>query len=648
MASKSVPSKLTRNQELWLVSCAVITFLPMAGYATVWVTAAVSLAFFWRVIILWRKSSPPPGWVLSLLVAIGSAGVFFTHRQFFGKDPGTDLLCLFLALKLFELRQVRDGLTIIFLCYFLLITHFLEAQDLPVAGLAILSLIIITASLASLAHPKRSALAHIREATILLTQSIPFMLVLFLLFPRIQGPLWGMPADAYSAMTGLSDSMSPGSISKLSQSSQIAFRIRFEEDPPSKANLYWRGPVLKSFDGRTWRAGIEKEKVSPHNTAPGVPVGYTVTLEPHNKRWLFALDKPLNIPAGALLTQEYQLLSKVPIRNRIRYKMQSDPSLAIGLDEDESTLQQYRKLPPGNPKTRELIRQWRAEFRSDEALAGQMLSYIREENFVYTLTPPLLGEENGIDQFIFSTRRGFCEHFASAFVFAMRAADIPARIVTGYQGGEYNPIDGYLIVRQSDAHAWAEIWLSGKGWVRVDPTGAIAPERIEAGLASALPSGEPLPYALRVDLFWLKQIRFRWEAVTNAWEQWVLGYDSQRQQDMLSRFGMHQPDWESMTIAMSLLCAMLLLGLTAWALRHQIKHDPLVRAWRRFSQKMSRYNLVRQEWEGPEDYAKRISSTQPDLAHSTHEIVSLYISLRYGKLHGRVFSKRLNQLISKL
>lgn len=619
----------------------------MAGYISIWVAIAVSLAFFWRLIMLWRNIPPPSGWLLSLLVAIGSVGVFFTHRQFFGKDPGTDLLCLFLALKLFELRQMRDGLTIIFLCYFLLITHFLEAQDLQIAGLAILSLIIITASLASLAHPHRSVLTHIREATVLLAQSIPFMLILFVLFPRIQGPLWGMPADAYSGMTGLSDSMSPGSISKLSQSREVAFRIRFDSETPSKANFYWRGPVLKSFDGRTWRAGIEKEKVSPRNTAPGAPVEYTVTLEPHNKRWLFALDKPLNIPEGALLTHEYQILSKLPIRNRIRYKMQSDPSLVTGLDEDEGVLQQYRRLPPGNPKTRKLIRQWRVELHSDEALARRMLGYIREEKFIYTLNPPLLGE-NSIDQFIFDSRRGFCEHFASAFVFAMRAAGIPARIVTGYQGGEYNPIDGYFIVRQSDAHAWAEIWLNAKGWIRVDPTAAVAPERIETGLASALPAEEPLPYALRLDLFWLKQIRYRWEAITNTWDQWVIGYDSQRQQDVLSRFGMRQPDWESMTIALGILSALLLLGLTAWVLRPQTRPDPLIRAWRRFGRKMSRHNLARLEWEGPEDYAKRIASAQPDLAKRVNEIVGLYVSLRYGTLHDKACLKRLNRLISQL
>ncbi len=619
----------------------------MASHVSVWVALAVSLAFSWRLITLWRSIPPPPGWLLSLLVVIGSVGVFFTHRQFFGKAPGTDLLCLFLALKLFELRRIRDGLTIIFLCYFLLITHFLEAQDLQIAGLAMLSLIITTASLASLAHPQRPIPAHIRQATILLAQSIPFMLILFVLFPRIQGPLWGMPADAYSGMTGLSDSMSPGSISKLSQSHEVAFRVRFDREAPSKASLYWRGPVLKSFDGRTWRIGIEKEKVSSRNTAPGVPVEYTVTLEPHNKRWLLALDRPLSIPEGALLTNEYQLLSKLPIRNRIRYRMQSDPSLAIGLDEGDDILQQYRRLPPGNPATRALVQQWRAESRSDEALARRMLDYIREEKFVYTLNPPLLGE-NGIDQFIFDTRRGFCEHFSSAFVFAMRTAGIPARVVTGYQGGEYNPIDGYFIVRQSDAHAWAEIWLNGKGWIRIDPTAAVAPERIETGLASALPAGEPLPYALRLDLFWLNQIRYRWEAITNTWDQWVIGYDSQRQQDVLSRFGMRQPDWESMTIALSVLSTLLLLGLAAWILRPQTGIDPVVRAWRRFSRKMSRHNLVRLEWEGPEDYARRIASAKPDFAEKANEIIGLYISLRYGTLRDKIYLRRLNHLISKL
>lgn len=634
-------------QELWLLACAVLTLLPDVEHAPAWLTAAAGAAFAWRAAIWWRRTALPPRWLLSFLVVAGTAGVFLTYRQLFGKDPGIALLILFLALKLLEMRRVRDGLAVIFLCCFLLLTHFLNAQGIEVAGLTLTALVVITAALASLAHAGRPAVAHLRLAALMLAQAAPFMLVLFLLFPRVQGPLWGLPVDAYSGMSGLSDTMSPGSISNLSLSGEIAFRVKFEGEPPPKHALYWRGPVLRFYDGRTWSAGVRQEKVSPPDTATGTAFRYAVTLEPHNKHWLFVLEMPVAPPSGAILSREYQVLSKAPVRSRIRYELQGHPDFVPGADEPADVIRNHLNLSANNPRTRALAEQWRREAGRDEAVIRRMLDHFRKENFFYTLTPPLLGE-NSIDQFLFDTRRGFCEHFASAFVFAMRAAGMPARIVTGYQGGEYNPVDGYLIVRQSDAHAWAEVWLEGKGWLRVDPTAAIAPSRIEAGLASAVPAGEPLPFLVRADLSWLRQVRFRWEAVTNTWNQWVLGYTPQRQREVLSRLGMREPDWRSMTAVMAVMCGFLLLGLTAWVLHKRVRLDPTLRAWNRLSRKLARAGLARKTWEGPADYARRVGLARPELGQSVAEIAALYIELRYGRLGGTEPLRRLRGMIADM
>lgn len=652
MATKRPASPvLARAQELWLLACAVLTLVPDVEHAPAWLTAAAAVALAWRAAIWWRRAALPPRWLLSFLVAAGSVGVFLTYRHFFGKDPGIALLILFLALKLLEMRRVRDGLAVIFLCYFLLLTHFLNEQGLDVAGLTLAALVVITAALASLAHAGRPVTATLRLSALMLAQAAPFMLVLFLLFPRVQGPLWGMPADAYSGMSGLSDTMSPGSISNLSLSGEIAFRASFEGEIPPKHLLYWRGPVLRLFDGRTWRAGPQQEKVSLPGTAPGETIRYAVTLEPHNKHWLFALEMPVVPPSGAIVSRENQVLSKTPVRSRLRYEMQSRPGSVAGTDESGASLRIHLGLPGNNPRTRALAEQWRREMGQeagqDEAVIRRMLDHFRQESFFYTLTPPLLGE-NSIDQFLFETRRGFCEHYASAFVFAMRAAGIPARVVTGYQGGERNPVDGYLIVRQSDAHAWAEAWLDGKGWARIDPTAAVAPNRIEAGLASALPAGEPLPFLVRADLSWLRQVRFRWEAVTNSWNQWVLGYDPLRQREVLSRLGMREPDWKAMTAIMAALCGLLLLGLTAWALHKRIRIDPTVRAWNRLSRKLARIGLARKDWEGPADYAHRVVLARPELAPPLSAIAALYIDLRYGKLSGKAPRQKLRGLIADL
>jgi transglutaminase-like putative cysteine protease len=258
------------------------------------------------------------------------------------------------------------------------------------------------------------------------------------------------------------------------------------------------------------------------------------------------------------------------------------------------------------------------------------LEYFRRQPFVYTLSPPLLGD-NGIDEFLFDTRRGFCEHFAGAFVFLMRAAGLPARVVTGYQGGEVNPVDGYLLVRQSDAHAWAEVWLAGRGWTRVDPTAAVAPNRIERGVVSALPEGDPLPFMVRTNLDWIRKLRFQWEALGNSWDQWVIGYNSDRQREVLTRLGMKQPDWQSMAASMAALTGAIMLGLAAWTIRQRARLDPAQRAWRLLSRKLSRVGLRRRPDEGPMAYSKRIRSAQPGLAEETSAIAGLYAAIRYGR-----------------
>lgn len=638
---------LARNQEMWLLACATLTLLPHAAHAPVWLTTAAVAMLAWRVACWFRRHTLPPTWGLALLVAAGSVGVYLTYHQFFGKDPGIALLILFLPLKLMELRSVRDALAVIFLCYFLLLTHFLNAQGIEVALLSGTALVFITGALASLAHAGRPAIEHLRQSAIMLAQATPFMLVLFLLFPRVEGPLWGLPVDAYSGLSGLSDTMSPGSISNLSLSSEIAFRVKFEGDIPPKQLLYWRGPVLHFFDGRTWRAVPQPSMPALPYQVSDMGTRYMVTLEPHNKTWLFALEMPGSLPGDAAIAADYQLLSRMPVRTRLRYELRSHPGFVPGADEPTRSIRTQLLLPPGNPRTRELALAWREELGSHEAILNRMLDHIRKEKYSYTLAAPLLGEHS-VDEFLFETRRGFCEHFASAFVFTMRAAGVPARIVTGYQGGERNPVDGYVVVRQSDAHAWAEVWLEGRGWVRVDPTAAIAPSRIETGLASAVASSEPLPFLVRADISWLRTLRFRWEAITNTWNQWVLGYNPQRQREVLSRLGMREPDWQAMTSVMTALCGLLLLGLMAWSLHKRVRLDPTVRTWNRLSRKLAIIGLERKPWEGPTDYASRVARTRPALATPLAAIAALYIDLRYGRLNGAEPRQKLRQMISRL
>ncbi len=630
----AVAEPLDRARTAWLMAVAACALLPHASHLPGWLLAVASLLFTWRL-AQWKLGWPGASGPVKLLVVIACcAGVTLTFGRLFGREPGVALLTLMLVLKLHELRSTRDGHSVVLLGYFMLLTAFLDSQTPAMAAALGVSMTVITAALIALTGPPAAPRALLRHAGWMMAQALPFMLLLFVLFPRVPGPLWGLPLDAYSGVSGLSDSMSPGSISQLSLSGEIAFRARFDGEAPPARDLYWRGPVLTEFDGRTWRQGEAARRLNaavPHAVS-GQALAYEVTLEPHNKTWLFALETLSMLPAGARATDDWQAIGSEVVRNRRRDRFESVPGARHGVEEQDVHLDAARRLPQdGNPRARELARKLRAPDgvdTSDADTVGSALRLFRREAFVYTLQPPALGAD-AIDQFLFDTRRGFCEHYASAFVFLMRAAGVPARVVTGYQGGERNSVDDYLVVRQSDAHAWAEVWLAGEGWRRVDPTAAILPSRVERGLAD-LPAGEPVPFVARIDMGWLRALRHQWEATNNAWNQWVLSYDQQKQRDLLRKFGMPDPDWRTMTLWLASLCALFALALTVWAMRRGIPEDALARAWVGIDRALRPAGLGREAWEGPLDYAARIGRLRPDLADDLAQACRLYADARYG------------------
>jgi transglutaminase-like putative cysteine protease len=622
---------LEHAQIAWLMAVAACALLPHGAHLPTWLIAVAALLFIWRL-AQWKLGWPGASGLAKLLVVIACcAGVSLTFGRLFGREPGVALLTLMLVLKLHELRSARDGHTVVLLGYFMLLAAFLYSQTPAMAAMLGISMTVITAALIALTGPPAAPRTLLRQAAVMLAQALPFMLVLFVLFPRVPGPLWGLPLDAHSGMSGLSDTMSPGSISQLSLSGAVAFRARFEGEAPPARDLYWRGPVLTRFDGRAWRQGDAARRLTdtlPYALA-GPPRSYEVTLEPHNRRWLFALETVTALPAGARISDDGQVLGSDAVRSRRRDRFESVLAARPGADASSSVLEAARQLPRnGNPRARELALTLRATGSSAADTVDAALRLFQREPFVYTLTPPLLGAD-GIDEFLFDTRRGFCEHYAGAFVFLMRAAGMPARVVTGYQGGERNSIDDYLVVRQSDAHAWAEVWLPGEGWRRVDPTAAILPSRIERGLAD-LPAGEPVPFAARADLGWLRSLHHQWDAANNAWNQWVLSYDQQKQRALLSRLGMARPDWQAMTVWLAALCALLAAALTLWAMRRSVSADALTRAWAGIDAALRPAGLGRETWEGPLDYAARIARLRPDLATDLGRACRLYADARYG------------------
>jgi len=630
-------SPVTPLHTWWLLAAALAAVLPLVQHVPVWLSLLAALLLAWRAALNLTQRRLPSRWWLILAVAAGTVGVLFQFRTLFGQNPGVALLVMFLALKPLETRTRRDGLAIVFLCYFLVLAQFFYAQSIGAAGLMLATIVTATATLGSLADGGRTPpLQLLARSGRLLLQATPFMLVLFVLFPRVQGPLWGLPRDAFSAQTGLSDAMSPGSISNLTQSDAIAFRAKFSATPgaglPPRDRLYWRGPVMTDFDGRTWRVRRRLPLPRLPYETEGPAVEYEVTLEAHAKPWLFALELPGRLPTDALMTGDFQLVAKAPVTARLRYDVSSHTAMRAGRDETDGTLQAALALPAGfNPRTRALAQGWRAKFGNDQAILDEASRFFLTQGLSYTLTPPLLGEHS-VDEFLFDAKAGFCEHFSGAFVFALRAAGLPARVVAGYQGGEINPFDGYFTVRQYDAHAWAEVWLDGQGWTRIDPTALSVPTRIEQNMAAAVPAGSPVPLMARVDLAWLRDLRLRLDAVANTWNQWVIGYNPERQREFLSRLGMRTPDWRQMTSVLAVVAGLVLLGLTAWALRSQRRFDPAQRAWLRFARKLGRRGLPRQPWEGPLAYAGRAARRFPGNAAEIAAIADLYGRLRYGTL----------------
>jgi transglutaminase-like putative cysteine protease len=632
MKAKTYPHPLAPVQTWWLLAAGIAAFAPLSPQVPLWLAALTSLAFLWRTALAWQRQPLPTHWVLILIAIASAGGIFLEYRTLFGQRAGVALLLIFIALKLLEAHAARDGLAIVLLAYFLTLTQFFEDQSIPIAATMLATVLITTAALASLADPREHPVRLVRRSGLMLVQALPFMLVLFILFPRVSGPLWGLPSDAYSGLTGLSDSMSPGSLNNLIQSDAIAFRAKFDGPVPPKSQMYWRGPVLTRLNEQTWLPTLTRPVEPSYAPLPGSPsYRYTLTLEPHNKHWLFALELPDQPPADAFATADFQLHSKKPVRERLRYELLSHT--AIDFDtENPRTLALARALPEGiSPRTRALGEEWAKSGDSDTARLQRAIDFMRGQQLIYTLQPPLMSRHLA-DEFLFDQKRGFCEHFSAAFVVLMRAAEVPARVVTGYQGGERNPIDDTWVIRQSDAHAWAEVWLEERGWVRVDPTAASAPARIEQNLAAAVPAGDPLPLLSRAGLDWLRDLRFRWWAINNGWNQWVLGYNPQRQQELLKRLGMPAPDWRSMTLALTILCGLMLLGLTGWLLWRRPRLDPAERQWRRLSRRLGRRGLARHSWEGPQDYARRIARALPAITEEIDRIAALYAGLRYGSL----------------
>ncbi len=618
MKTPAITSLITPAKMKWILICQAAVILPHAPNMHVWVSVFCLFIAFWGYFTILGKWLYP-GLITRILIVIFScAGVGYSYGTLIGRDAGVALLIIMLSLKLIELKTHRDVILFVFLGYFLVVTNFLFSQSMFMAVYMLLVCIGLTSTLVMLSrHEKQLNIkTNIRVAGTLIFQAIPLMLVLFVLFPRLPGPLWMMPSDKSQAKTGLSNSMSPGSISNLIRSDAVAFRVKFNQQRPASSKLYWRGPVLTHFDGTTWNIKTSLlEKEAAAFAYKGDKTVYTITMQPHDKRWLFALDMPVDIPANSYINDEYSLVARKDVKEILQYTLSSYTQFQIGKDPQQVRRRQYLRLPGSlNPKTLAWTESIRQQYSHHRDRAEHILRYFHDQEFIYTLNPPLLGQHS-IDDFLFNTRKGFCEHYAGSFVYLMRALDIPARVVLGYQGGEYNELADYMIVRQSDAHAWAEIWLEDEGWVRIDPTSAVAPERVETGIDAALPDRVSSGGLIRSVNPVFRNMILYWDSLNYNWHRWVLGYDASKQRGLLERLGIDSGNWKDVAIGIIVTIGTLILVISLWMhLRNrQARKDSISRLYQLFCQRLGRIGFNRKEYEGPQDFATRVLQQRQDL-----------------------------------
>jgi transglutaminase-like putative cysteine protease len=553
------------------------------------------------------------------------------------------------------MRNQRDVILCIYLGFFLVLTNFLFSQSIPLGIYMIACVWIFVGTLVGFNRVGRSATVgeRLRPAAALLVQALPLMVAFFILFPRTTGPLWALPTDSRSGLSGLSDSMTPGNIAQLIKSDALAFRVSFEggEMPPYRT-LYWRGPVMVDFDGATWkmRSWVSGGRVDHPRREK--PVRYTIHLEPTGKNWLFALDIPGSVPAGATLLADMQMRFRRPLAERLRYDMTSYIDYRFGLNANKAQLESaLRYDETRNPRTIALGRQWAAENPDARAILSKAAILYNSGTFAYTLEPPLLNRTHPFDDFLFNSKQGFCEHYAGSFTLLMRAAGVPARVVTGYQGGEINPINGELIVRQADAHAWSEIWIEDQGWVRVDPTASVSPLRVENGVNAAMGPIGVMPALIQADPTGLiAHMRYAWHAANSQWEEWVVGYNFDRQREFFTNLGYPSVDWR--TLGFWLMAAVIVAGLavTVGLLVHERpqRREASLVAWNRFCAKLASAGIARAPHEGPLDYLARVSATRPALAGAAEEITRRYIDARYGPGASREELRALSRLVRDL
>ena len=607
------------RDTLFLLMVTGWVLAPLTSNVPLWCSVLAASVLIWRGWLAIQGQLLPGKWWLLGLLALTITATVLSYSTVLGRDAGVTLLVVLITLKTLELRARRDAFVVFFLGFFCMLSNFFYSQSLLTAfsmliGLMGLLTVLVNAHM-PVGQPPLSAAAKTAGWMTLL--GAPIMLVLFLLFPRM-APLWGGPSDAMTGRSGLSPSMRVGSIAKLALDDTVAMRLKFQGDMPPQSAMYFRGPVLSGFDGIEWRSpsagNLARSDVKSNLTVSGTPYRYQATMERSSRTWLMLMeatpDAP-NIPGyEAAMQNDLQWLTSQPVSDLIRFNATSYPGFQHGPTSRVAGLLEFVNLPPGfNPKTLALAAQIRADPRntSTALLIADVMTRLRTGGYTYTLEPGEYGP-NTADEFFFDRKQGFCEHIASSFVILMRAMNVPARIVTGYQGGELNSVDGFWVVRQSDAHAWAEVWQEGRGWVRVDPTSAVSPSRIGNFQRLSIPRGVVSQTLGNFSPGLSVRLRATWEAINNEWNQRILNYTQGKQLNLLKNLGFKSPSWEDLSYVLIAVVVLASLVSAGWTLYDRAQHDPWQRLLGRARKQLARMGVPSTTATSPRQLAAMLAS----------------------------------------
>lgn len=631
--SKIIPHLLSSKQIFWILLSVTISVLPHLPRLPLWFPLLLIVVVISRWLTAIKRTNPLP----KLLIIVITISTFITIVYFQGfklnREISVTILSAMTVLKILETWKKRDAWMVVTLCYFVILTRFFYSQDLLLVIYLLLSVLVITHTLYILQHDDKKDFLdkrEIKQTLGLLATGLPLAILFFLFFPRLGSPIWGSPDFFGSGKTGLGDSMSPGSISQLFSDDSTAFRATFNGNIPQNSDLYWRGPVLWDFDGKSWTPKKQQHyKLSNNFSSTKDPlISYEVELEPTGQKYLFALDFVNIAPPNSQLLQDQQLLTQNNINQLRHYTAKSQ--LRKFNHNEALTSQDFARLiqlPPSyNPKTVALIQQWKIQVHNPTQLINKALNLFTTDQFYYSYSPPLLSG-NTVDQFLFETKSGFCEHYASAFTVMMRAAGIPARVVTGYQGGILNK--DYLLVKQSDAHAWVEVWINNKGWLRVDPTAAVSPLRVEHG-SQALINQNSRNW---LDNSWSRKLGERYDAVRHNWNKWVREYNAVKQKAIFKIIGFDSINGRSIIIVLGVIMVVTTLIVMLFLFLNQPKRKETSydKIYRKFKNIFEKKGLKFDQNAGTQEIAEQAMQHFPQSKHSIKQFTTLYLQLRFSK-----------------